>query len=81
MSRVRWRISTLALLVVIVALSLALVVQDQRARRREAELSARLAEEMNEAQRLYSLVDHLRFRSANSQGAQVPSRPAYPAEP
>jgi hypothetical protein len=40
----RFRLSTLMLLIVIAALSIALVVQQQRAARREAELEARLAD-------------------------------------
>jgi hypothetical protein len=39
----RFRLSTLTLLIVIAALSMALVVQHRRAARREAELRARLA--------------------------------------
>ena len=39
----RFRLSTLMLLIVIAALSLALVVQQRRAARRETELKARLA--------------------------------------
>jgi hypothetical protein len=39
----RFRLSTLMLLVVITALGVALVVQERRAARREAELQARLA--------------------------------------
>jgi hypothetical protein len=38
----RFRLSTLLLLIVIAALSIALVVQQRRATRREAELQARL---------------------------------------
>ena len=40
----RIRLSTLMLLIVIAALSVALVVQQRRAARREAELQARLAQ-------------------------------------
>jgi hypothetical protein len=40
----RFRLSTLMLLIVIAALSFALVVQHHRAARREAELQARLAQ-------------------------------------
>jgi hypothetical protein len=40
----RFRLSTLMLLIVIVALGTALMVQHHRAARREAELQARLAE-------------------------------------
>jgi hypothetical protein len=40
----RFRLSTLMLLIVIAALSVALVVQQRRAARREAELQARLAQ-------------------------------------
>lgn len=44
MSPKRFRISTLMLLVVIAALSIALLEQGRRAARREAELRARIAE-------------------------------------
>jgi hypothetical protein len=40
----RFRLSTLMLLIVIAALGVAMVVQQRRAARREAELRARLAE-------------------------------------
>jgi len=41
----RFRLSTLMLLIVLAALSIALVVHYRRAARREVELQARLAEE------------------------------------
>ena len=44
MRRLRFRIGTLLLLVIIAALATALWVQHERAARREAELQARLAE-------------------------------------
>ena len=47
----RFRLSTLLLLVVIAALSLALVIQERRAARREAELQFRLL-----------IVEHMRFQ-------------------
>jgi len=47
----RFRLSTLLLLVVIAALSLALVMQERRAARREAELEFRLV-----------IMEHVRFQ-------------------
>jgi hypothetical protein len=47
----RFRLSTLLLLVVIVALSMALAIQHRQSTRREAELLARMAQEKDFADR------------------------------
>jgi hypothetical protein len=77
----RWSISRFALFLGILALFLAVVVQNWSARQREADLSARLTEERAEIQRLYRTLDHLQFRSANSQSSQDSRSPIHNAEP
>jgi hypothetical protein len=56
----RLRLSTILLLFIIVAMGMALVVQDRRATRREAELVARNSELEDAAARAIDLIGYLR---------------------
>lgn len=77
----RFRLSTLMLLIVITAMGVTLVVQQQRAARREAELQAQL--EANNARMYYSSVQrsmNARMYYSSVQGSMLKTRSAYQAQ-